>query len=503
MAQPSKKAAELGSLHVGGGVRSVTALEDVGVSGISRDYQLSRPHLLARRAAVMLELKDAPQPWALELSSDAVRRWERFAAGRTLVFRHQTLMVDWALFAQAPGLVTVVPKMPPKPAREPSRWPTKSWTELDRERELFAKPATLFDPARARVRAGRKDEHDRLPEIEVSYPYRVESAQLDTKVRLNLARLQGVQDTEALRYDTEFEISRKFEHQGWYTHPSLTMNYTQYNFANPDVNDLERSLPVWEVDNGWVFEQPIAGGGDALVQTVEPRIYYLYVPHVDQSRLPRRDVAQRPFGLGGLFSQYRLRGRDRIGDTNQASFGVTTRLLSDTDGVEYLRADLAQTLYFSEQQVEASALGLGGERQFSDIASSVAANVGGLELSSTVRWDTFNHEISTARTRVSHAINSRTAVSVSQLKYDETREAELRVQWLFNPAWGLESAVRHVLGDEQIDVVVAGFQYRGCGYSVVLDSQRRWNPTMAEHHYTVDLVLAVDARASSNGLRCR
>ena len=492
------------SLRVMGGIENLS-VEPAGDSyfGISSLYHLVMPLLWRGDDAVTLDLVDAPEPWALQLESEAVRAWERLYEGRKLVYRHRTVLIDWSFFARAPEFVMVEVE-PGRSSKSRSPAPREvSWVDLDEG--LLPEAKSLFDPSRAKLRTGPKGKNDRLPEVEVSYPYRLELAELDTLLRLNLARFEdsGESEVPAFRYDSEFKVSRRFERGGWYSRPSLTMNYTQYDFANSTRADLERSLPVWELDNGWVFEQPIASEGEALVQTVEPRIYYLYVPHVDQTRLPRRDVVRRPFGLGGLFNQYRLMGRDRIGDANQASFGVTTRLISDTHGVEYLRADLAQTLYFSERRIEMNAVDEEPERNFSDIASSLAAQVGGVELNSTLRWDTAHQEVSTASTRLSHAINSRAAVSVSHLKYRETKEAEFRVQWLLNPAWGVQSSVRHILGDEQLDAVLAGFQYRGCGFSVMLDSQRAWSEVADEHHYSVDLMFAVDAMTGFTGLRCR
>jgi LPS-assembly protein len=75
------------------------------------------------------------------------------------------------------------------------------------------------------------------------------------------------------------------------------------------------------------------------------------VPFEDQSQLPVFDTVLPDFNLIQLFRKYQFVGPDRITDTEQVSFGVTTRLIDAADGRERLTATLGQTRYLSAQHV--------------------------------------------------------------------------------------------------------------------------------------------------------
>ena len=87
------------------------------------------------------------------------------------------------------------------------------------------------------------------------------------------------------------------------------------------------------------------------MQTLEPRLLYVHVPFEDQSNLPVFDTIVPDFNLIQLFRKYQFVGPDRIANTDQLSFGVTTRLVDAANGRERLTATLGQTRYQNPQLV--------------------------------------------------------------------------------------------------------------------------------------------------------
>jgi len=94
--------------------------------------------------------------------------------------------------------------------------------------------------------------------------------------------------------------------------------------------------------------------GQNFVQTLEPRAYYVYVPFKDQSKAPVFDTAIDDFNFAQLFSPNRYLGNDRIGDANQITVGLTSRLLDPVTGGERLRVAVAERFYFADQRVTLS-----------------------------------------------------------------------------------------------------------------------------------------------------
>jgi LPS-assembly protein len=112
-----------------------------------------------------------------------------------------------------------------------------------------------------------------------------------------------------------------------------------------------RVLPIFSVDGGFVMERNTDWFGKALVQTLEPRAYYLYVPKRDQSKIPVFDTGIAGFNFAQMFSENRYAGGDRIGDANELTLAATSRFLDPVSGADLLRATLGTRYYFSDQFV--------------------------------------------------------------------------------------------------------------------------------------------------------
>ncbi len=141
---------------------------------------------------------------------------------------------------------------------------------------------------------------------------------------------------------------------GAYLTPKLGFHDTSYSLErNPlgTPQTIHRSLPIASVDSGLTFERDTSFNGQKFRQTLEPRVYYLYVPYRDQSKIPLFDTGLADFNYAQIFSENIFNGGDRIADANQLTLAATTRMLSPASGREVLKATLGQRYYFRDQQV--------------------------------------------------------------------------------------------------------------------------------------------------------
>ncbi|AGA91945.1 organic solvent tolerance protein OstA [Thioflavicoccus mobilis 8321] len=114
------------------------------------------------------------------------------------------------------------------------------------------------------------------------------------------------------------------------------------------------SIPSFSVDGQLVFERTVDWFGAPAMQTIEPRLFYLFTPYEDQSENPVFDTTELDFSYSSLFRENRFTGRDRIGDANQLTIGFTTRTIAEQTGDELLRVSLGQILYFDNPRVQIS-----------------------------------------------------------------------------------------------------------------------------------------------------
>lgn len=154
---------------------------------------------------------------------------------------------------------------------------------------------------------------------------------------------------------------------GWYLTPKAALHLSQYrtNWNNfglgrdgytglvPGTPRTEsRSVPLWSLDAGMTFERETSLFGKASVQTLEPRLYYLYVPYRNQASLPVYDTSIAAFNFSQAFEENLFSGGwDRIANANQLTLGLTSRWLDEVSGFERLSVSLAQRLYFEDQKV--------------------------------------------------------------------------------------------------------------------------------------------------------
>ncbi|WP_431024200.1 LPS-assembly protein LptD [Halomonas sp. H5] len=152
-------------------------------------------------------------------------------------------------------------------------------------------------------------------------------------------------------------VGWRFDDSWGHLEPRLEWLHTAYDLdygeriTNRDRRP-DRSLPVFSVDGGLVFERPLQLGGADHRQTLEPRLNYAYVPARDQRELPDFDASERAFSWQQLWSPYRFSGADRVGDLNRLSYGLSSRLLEDASGRERLGLHLGQALYFEDRHID-------------------------------------------------------------------------------------------------------------------------------------------------------
>ncbi|ERI51276.1 LPS-assembly protein LptD [Pseudomonas sp. EGD-AK9] len=112
-----------------------------------------------------------------------------------------------------------------------------------------------------------------------------------------------------------------------------------------------RGVGLFSVDSGLYFDRNTQLFGKDFRQTLEPRAFYLYVPEEDQTDIPVFDSGEPTFSYASLWRENRFSGKDRIGDENKLSLGVTSRWI-EPNGFERQRFSIGQAFYFEDRKVQ-------------------------------------------------------------------------------------------------------------------------------------------------------
>ncbi|PZW85377.1 LPS-assembly protein [Pseudomonas sp. 2848] len=197
---------------------------------------------------------------------------------------------------------------------------------------------------------------------------------LDTTAGPNGRRLDenvfGIARSNGTRLNVAPAISLPMQASYGFVTPKLKYVYTHYDLDldgkgkqdlidNPGRNELygdfksnqNRDIPVFSVDSGLYFDRNTQLFGTNYRQTLEPRLFYLYVPYKDQTDIPLFDTGENTFNYSSLFRDNRFSGTDRIGDENKLSLGVTNRWIED-NGFQRQRFSIGQAFYFKDRKVQ-------------------------------------------------------------------------------------------------------------------------------------------------------
>ena len=267
------------------------------------------------------------------------------------------------------------------------------------------------------------------------------------------------------------QLSLPLQSSAFYFTPKIGLSSTSYSLERQDPAtpaQLTRNLPIASVDSGVVFERNTDWFGPLLTQTLEPRLYYLYVPARDQHLIPVFDSGLADFNFAQIFSDNRYSGGDRIGDANQITTALSSRLIDPASGAELIRAMIGQRYYFTQQEVT-----LPGEIPRASKASDLLAAVSGQVLPKIFVDSAWDYNLQQGQTnRLS--LTGRYLPEIGKVlnagyRYNRDlitavngeKQIDLSAQWPLSGHWYGVGRYNYSLLDKRIIETVGGLEYDG------------------------------------------
>lgn len=270
------------------------------------------------------------------------------------------------------------------------------------------------------------------------------------------------------RIDLHPSVSLPFEREAGYFRPSLTVHYSRYLLSGQGLTlpaDQTRVVPVTTVDTGIYLERNVDWGSHHWIQTLEPRLYYLYVPYVDQSQLPVVDTGEPNLNMSYMFSDNRYNGIDRIGDNNRLTMALTSRLLGRSSGRELVNASVGEMLFFSDRRVT-----LPGEPVLTDTFSNLVAQASAtftdnLTAFGDLIWDHNTHILNKGAVQMRYRGDSSHLISLSYRYRRQPvalQQTDISVIWPLARQWRFVGRWNYSLRDKRNLETLAGIEYDSC-----------------------------------------
>lgn len=286
---------------------------------------------------------------------------------------------------------------------------------------------------------------------------------------------------EGQREDLYPYLKAYFGNSAWFVRPRLAYRYTAYQLDNGYQNygyggllggsagtpftqqSPSRALPIVSVDSGLVFDRPTTLLGQGYTQTLEPRLFYLYVPYRNQDNLPLFDTNLMSFDYWQLFSTNQFSGADRQMDANNVTAALTSRLLDDS-GIERVSASIGQIRYLSPQKVLAtdwvrSAYVAQLDVQLSDL----------WRLNSAYQWSPNTRLTDLAAVQLQRRLRSDGIVNFSyRYRRGLLEQYSASVVYPVSARWRLVGAWTYSVMDRKSVDALAGVEYDSCCVSLRL-----------------------------------
>src|SRR5690606_1550159 len=309
--------------------------------------------------------------------------------------------------------------------------------------------------------------YHRMPELTFWLDRNDIGGLLDTAWPLEYVRFTHDTRVEGTRFRANTSVSAPLLAPGWFFTPKVGMHHTSYRLSNQAMGISPKqdvSVPWLSADAGLIFERDARWFGQDLVQTLEPRLFYVYAPFRDQDAIPIFDTGLAEFNFPQLFTENRFTGGDRFGDANQLTAALTTRFLNAA-GQEAFRATVGQRYYFADERVTLTPTTPRRDRTSSDMLASVGGRLfRNLTFDATVQYN--REESRTER----YAFGARYSPSPGRVlnasyRFDRTmlRQIDISGQWPIAPGWFGVARYNYSVLDRRLLDGLAGIEYNaGC-----------------------------------------
>ena len=287
---------------------------------------------------------------------------------------------------------------------------------------------------------------------------------------------------------------------GWFIRPGAQFDYTRYELDDRlpgEPESLDRSVPISSVDVGLVLERAMANGNAGRIQTLEPRLLYVNIPFRDQDTLPVFDTIGPDLNLVQLFRRNRYLGVDRIGDTEQLSIGITSRVIDVDSGRELMQATIGQTRYLGDRLVT-----LPGEPTLVGDESDYIAEVRFLLFDNVNfdighQWGSGVNRTTKSEARLQYRPRDDKILNLAyRFRRDSLEQGDVSWSWPVSSKWNFVGRYNFSFRDDEVLEQFFGLEYESCCWGLRVVSRRHISTRDGTRDSSIGLQLVLKGMTS-------
>jgi LPS-assembly protein len=320
-----------------------------------------------------------------------------------------------------------------------------SWGEISARSSRYQ---TLQDATNSIVPA-----YDRLPVVNLSLtPLNWKGFKFELQAQST--RFSSTTAVQGTRNYVVPQVSYDYHSDWGFFTPKVALNTAQYSHLNgpayQGLTTFNRSLPIASLDTGLVFERSAHWFGKSALQTLEPRLYFLYVPFKDQAKVPLFDTSLTGFSFAQIFSDNVFTGQDRIADAKHITPALSSRWVDPASGSELFKMTVGKRYYFNPQRVQLTGAALpdNGSSTSSDWLFAAAGQINQqISIDTAFQYDQTNKEVVNSAYTLRYNPSQRQLISLSKRFTKDTQNAvDLSWQWKLSPNSAMMGRAAYSLG---------------------------------------------------------
>lgn len=347
-----------------------------------------------------------------------------------------------------------------------------------------------------------------LPHIEalVQQPFtlfteRTLQGQFELYSELTSFKAPTSEQVSANRYHVEAGLSFPVSTPAWFLNSEFKLMHTYYQQRDIQegselVKNVNRTLPKVRFHGGINFDRTLSLFGNNYTQTIEPQIQYLYIPEEDQTDIGLYDTTNLQDDYNGLFRDQRYSGLDRIAGANQYTWGITSRVL-DQSNLEIFRLSVGRIHYLDDNNIFDELIDNTNTINVdtpidtrNSQKSSVAANLfyrlnNKWQISSDIQYNTIESFTNKSQMSLNYQIDKYNSV---QLNHRYTRnvsgssleQASVLASFAINKDWAFVGRLTEDLKQSRSLESYAGIQYESCCWAVRIAYHRYINSNLSD-----------------------
>ena len=159
------------------------------------------------------------------------------------------------------------------------------------------------------------------------------------------------QKTTGLRMVLYPSIEYPVSNPGWEMNTKFGIRHSNYDLSANDSGasktSISKTFPIFSMRGKMIYEKMSTNN---ILQTLEPEMYFLYIPAGNQDAIPIFDSGDIDFKYN-LFSENKFYGQDRVNDAKQITLALSSSMVNTKNGNELLRATIGQIFYLDDRSV--------------------------------------------------------------------------------------------------------------------------------------------------------